>query len=458
MRAAVSTVAFLVLIIAVPASASRSSNVRSVFVEPTRGFSLEVPKGWRVSAGFGETFAVLEGPDDLTIKVIGSSDGSGMSGTIIRNSIVKADPTARFEAEDGRRHVKFTVGRDAGRKGVAISGGDKGCAFAAICEGGGSGFAETFLACRHLVRSAGCNLTLAEGCRSQSAAVDEIPTPRSFEKSSVMEKGSVLGVERASMIALIKGVFALLDGRAACHGVRDDVLRMAEVLKGKGCANRAAVFDDLSYLMSSPDDASRLERFAKRTGGNLGQLLEAIALEANGRRVSAARIYEKLARGSDGFFAALRLARLRMDGDDVGDALEVLSHMKDRGGISSNLMAALDLDLARAYGDRTSALGIIGGFNGVLCGESGASASYTMGMMAAPEDPAEARRYFEIALDADPGFAPAYPALGRALVESGMTSVEARGVLQGRLAKAPRTAELVSMRGRLEELLKSPIR
>jgi hypothetical protein len=345
----------------------------------------------------------------------------------------------------------FTLGADAEKKGVAIRGGGKGCEYVAICEGEASEFAETFLGCRELVRSATCAEITGGGCHSHASALGEIPTPDFMDGLNILDGSGALSAAKASRISLMKGMFALLDGRSSCPGVHEEVKRMSENLRRRGCVHQAATLDALGKLLSDPEDASMLRRFAKGTSGNLKRLLEAIALEASGSVVSAGQVYARLANGSDGFFAALRLARLRMDEDDVDGAIEVLARTK--GKRESNLLAAPDLGLARAYSDRAAAAKIAASFDGEMCGESGALAAYEMGRIVAAEDPKAARRYFEMALDADSGLAPAYPALGRAMVSSGVSASRASELLLKWLTRAPPSREIVEMRGRLAEYL-----
>ena len=427
MRRIVSTAIVMIATVAMQAiaGASPTSDGRKTFVDPASGLSLRVPRGWTHSPGFGETVAVLKDDSGSTVRVMSPFGGSKISDTEIRDYIRRTRPDASFRKGGKGRHAIFTVGGKVRRKGVAIRRPGDGCAFVAVCEGDESSFAQTFLGCRDV------NLY-------------EVPTPQGIGESKITE---VAGA------ALMKGVYAFLDGRGSCPGVRDELARMSNIMKGKGCGDLADAFDELSRLISRPDDPSRLKRFARRTGGNLKQLLEAIALERGGHNIAAVSIYEKLAKGSDGFFAGLRLARLRMDGDDVDGALKALARIKGGGAVGSNLMVALDLRLARIYGDRTSARGMFEGSGGEMCGESGALAAYEMGMMVGRGDPKWARRYFEVTIGADPGFVPAYPALGRALVEGGMSAGEASEILRRHLARAPTTRGIEEMRGRLAEYL-----
>lgn len=444
-RAAFAAVA-LISTLAVQAAMGTSfaSSGRKAFVDPARGLSIPVPKGWTPSPGFGETIAVFKGDSDSSVRVMGPLGGGRISDSEIGGYIRMAHPDADFKKGGAGRHAIFTAGRDAKRKGVAIRGGSGGCAFVAVCEGDESNFAETFLGCRDVVRGAACDSGFSGECRSSAVGLGEIPTPQRIGGSKKA------GVARA---ALMKGVYALLDGRGSCRGVRDELASMSNIVRSRGCAEMAGAFDELSRLLSRPGDPSRLKRFAHRTGGNLKEILEAIALEGDGHGIAAARIYERLAKGGDGFFAGLRLAKLRMDADDVDSALKALARIKGKGAVGSNLMVALELRLARIYGDQASAESVFGSFDGEMCGESGALAAYEMGLMVGRGDPKGALKYFEVAIGADPGFVPSYPALGRALVEGGMSAGGATEILRKQLNRAPGTREIEEMRGRLAEYL-----
>ncbi len=316
---------------------------------------------------------------------------------------------ALFEGE-GVSVRLLELGAAKGNGVVAVEPIDPSCELSILCRDADGSLAKSYLVCRELADKIRCaDSRKMRLCPRGGVTLKEIPTPSSLERLS-------------SAPDVARGIFAILDGRSGCPGEVD----LDSLAKRLGC------------------------RIALE--GDLRSIFEAMSLEREGRDASAEEIYDGLARKYNGFFARLALARLRSDRGEVEAAIESMRGLGRDGALSSNMMTALDLRLARIYGDVEMARRLFLKMDGEICGLSGAIAAYEMGLLSARDDPDRAIEFFERAIAARPDYTAPYLSMAGALLDAGSTPAEASDRIVHLLEKAPSGPEIDAIAERFRKL------
>ncbi len=382
----------------------RAEQMNDRFSDPLRGIEMRLPRGARVVYGLGRTLAYVTLPDGVVVHV---------------------------RADDSDR---------ANTMGISL-----------LCDGGVERRMEAYLACRDLrTRVRKHEVRWERDGDANQVLPLQAPSPAGLADSRRRTVRTLsLALERAQQRAL----FALLDGRAGCPGVADEVrlamvladrhglapwrdrfAALADVLERRPAPDAFGLLDD----RSAPPSAQALDRGLALMDAELGRLVRARLLERAERPEAARRLYERAARARAGFFARVALMRMDQDAGRLDEARHRLDELRQecaRAGIASAMVDALG-----------------GGDLPERCGAAGAMADLREGVALIGADPHQAVVLLRRAVSVDPAFLLAYRALGQALLEAGGEVDAVCRELRTLLQHAPKTDAVQRLRAEIDRL------